>query len=466
MKIPFIYIAIASMLVISCTKNVQIYDETTPDVRYSNAQKSELISSYAQMLAASLENTELRSTIKAEAQLKFDGDYDILTSKLGAITLKKPCVDVNGLMANSCVVTRATDGGFTGDLEDLLAEIQATFPNLQVSVPVHCEEWDTKNHIPLVAYLPYDFDDQVETEIEAFDVHGKSYMLSLDEEPDQPVVVVSVSERVMEDGSMKDDYIACNSCETVETKSVPYAPTDLSLIHGGPGQLELSWPEVNEAAKYYVYRKKEGESSYANLTQNGITNNFYLDNSVSAGQKYSYRVRSKNDDGMSGYSTAITTFASPRKDGAPLTIKRMYFTKSALKAVEKWASGAPEIRLRVVYGASNPAASVTTGRLEPPKRGDINETWWNKTVSISDWATSAMGTVLTFDWREEDWDDNAEFTITASVEKKTGNWEIATGGSIKISGDDGGDVIGSTLVYYWDAKDKIYDVSGFKWQFE
>lgn len=139
---------------------------------------------------------------------------------------------------------------------------------------------------------------------------------------------------------------------------------------------------------------------------------------------------------------------------------------SATKAVEKWASGAPEIRLRVVYGDSDSATTVfTSGILEPAKRGDINGSWWNKSVDITNWRTNAIGTVLTFDWREEDWDDDVTFTIPASFEVKIREWKINAGGSVQFSGDEGGDIIGNKLVYHWDEANKTYDISGFKWEF-
>lgn len=462
-----IVFAIMTIIVISCTKtneDIDIID--TPVKEYSVQEKTELISSYAQMLAASLHNPELRSTIKKEAQLKFDGDYDVLTSKLNNIRLSDNNMTIKHMLSNTCIMTRSNESGFKGNLEELVAEIQTTFPNLQVAVPVHCDEWDTRNYTPLVAFLPYDYDDQTATEIEAFDINGNSFMLSLEEEPEQPVIVVSISERVDRNGKLKNSYVDFEQYNSIETKAAPVTPTGLNLFHSGAGKLELEWLEVSGAKEYFVYRKMETETSYTKIGAVDDTTNYYIDSNLTPGEKYSYRVRSKNSDGSSALSTAISTFASFRNDGELLRIKRMSFTEDALKSVEKWGSGAPEIRLRVVYGADDPARAITTGRLEPAQRNDIKDCWWENPVSIGTWATSVMGTVLTFDWREEDWDDDVTFTITASVESKIAPWSVAAGGSLTISGDDGGDVIGSTLVYFWDKKDMEYDVSGFKWEFE
>lgn len=462
--------AISIVLLASCTKDDVESHSIQSINEYSVEQKTNLISSYAQMLAASMGNPEIRNVIKSEAQLKFDGDYDILVNTLHSVELKEHNVTIKKMLANSCVETRANEGGFSGDLDTLIEEIQSQFPNLQVSVPVHCDEWDTENYIPLVAFLPYDYDDQVATEIEAFDTNGNSYMLSLDEDPEQPVIVVSISERVDRDGSFKGgnaSYINFEDVDVVTTRTAPTTPSDINLFHAGAETLELEWTDTSNETGYVVYRKPEGESTYSVIANLPANQNYYIDTNVVAGVKYSYKVRAINSDGESGYSTAITSFASDRNDGESLKIKRMYFTKNALKTVEKWASGAPEIRLRVVYGDNDSATTVfTSGILEPAKRGDINGSWWNKTVDITNWYTNLIGTVLTFDWREEDWDDDVKFSIQASFEKKKPSWSIQTGASVDFSGDEGGDIIGNTLVYYWDEANKTYDISGFKWEFE
>lgn len=462
--------AVSIVLLASCTNDDLDVTPIQNAEKYSVEQKTELISSYAQMLAAAIGDPEVRKIIKSEAQLKFDGDYDILTETLHNIELKENQSTVQKLLASSCVMTRAGEGGFTGDLDALIKEIQTQFPNLQVSVPVHCDEWDTENYIPLVAFLPYDYDDQVATEIEAFDTNGNSYILSLEEDPEQPVIVVSISERVDRNGNFKGgdaSYVNFEDVEVFTTRSAPSTPSDINLFHAGAETLELGWADSSNETGYIVYRKSESGTTYSVIANLPANQNYYIDSNVVAGVKYSYKVRAINNDGESGYSTTISTFASARNDGESLKIKRMYFTKSALKAVEKWASGAPEIRLRVVYGDKDSATTVfTSGILEPKKRGDINGSWWNKSVDITNWCTNVIGTVLTFDWREEDWDDDVTFTIQASYEQKGENWSIQAGGSVQFSGDDGGDIIGNTLVHYWDEANKTYDISGFKWEFE
>ena len=466
----FLLTSISLMMLVSCLNNEK--EETTfTEVCYTDDQKTELICSYAQILAASMENPEVRDVIKKGTQLKFDGDYDILTKTLHEIELRESKSTVKKALMSNNVVTRASERGLPESIETLVEKIQTQFPNLQVSVPILCDEWDTDNYVPLVAFLPYDYDEHTASEIEAFDTQGNSYMLSLDIEPEQPVVVVSISERVDRDGTLKNKdsiYADLGEVNVPDTKATLLPPSDIYLFHSGAETLELEWSaDLSDKTGYTVYRKSENENDYSCIANLPANHNYYIDSDVNAGVKYNYKVRTVNNEGESAYSTTISTFASARNDGESLKIKRMYFTKEALKAVEKWASGAPEIRLRVVYGDKESATTVfTSGILEPKKRNDINGTWWNKSVDITNWCTNVIGTVLTFDWREEDWDDNVSFSIQASYEQKKNTWAIQAGGSVNFKGDEGGDVIGNRLVYYWEEPNKIYDISGFKWEFE
>lgn len=56
----------------------------------------------------------------------------------------------------------------------------------------------------------------------------------------------------------------------------------------------------------------------------------------------------------------------------------MKFTTAALRAVEDWISGAPELRLRVVKGSETGATFVfTSGQISPSNRDQIRDKWWH-----------------------------------------------------------------------------------------
>lgn len=469
MKKYFIMLITMCFLFVSCSKeriNHQVHEsDGITTVNFSelvpDEYKAELIANYAQLLASSISNSDLKELIKNKAQERFDGDYDILVSTLhGPET--RATLNVTSLFAASNVQTRSG----VLNVEDLVEEVQTRFPNLQVAVPVHCEEWDTEKYTPLVAFLPYDYDEDTYTEIEAYDTNGNIHMLSLEEEPNVPVIVVSISERVDDEGNLMDAANEVYESHCVATRATPPVPDDFKIVTSKEGKIQIQWKDVETETAYEVYRESSDSDGYVLIATLPENENCYIDKGLQAGQLYSYRVRAINADGRSAYTPMVATSASNRSFNQPLTLTGMRFTKAALKAVEKWASGAPEIRLRVVGAIPSNAVSVyTSGVMEPKTRDDIKDTWWAVSEEICKWNPSEHGTVFTFDWREEDWDDNVEFTIQPSIEVTIAEvWKVGLSPfSLKFSGNDGGYVIGSALVHWWDDMSTTFEVTGFSW---
>jgi hypothetical protein len=148
-------------------------------------------------LAVMLADHEVRELIRAKALEQFDGDYDVLyqdikTTRLsGGETFEERLTSL--LSASpSC--------------REKFPNILVNIPKLQLSVPLHCEEWQTETHIPLVAVHPYFNSDQRDERISAYDQRGWHTFLSTTEDPKEAVVVLGVSERTDEQGSLLEDY--------------------------------------------------------------------------------------------------------------------------------------------------------------------------------------------------------------------------------------------------------------------
>lgn len=455
----------------------QLDEEKSSSHQYSVKEKNAMLEDYAKILASSMHNQPLRNLIKVEAQLMFDGDYDILANKLENILLPEINIHVKELLTtsyfqNSLKDTHLKSSSISG--EEFLEKIKNAFPNLQVAVPIHCDEWDTESYIPLVAFIPFDYDEETATEVTAYDYTGKMHKLSLETEPEEPVIVVGRSERIDEQGNRVGELegqafiVSTDSTESdYSLKNAPYGPANLSVKHGAARQILLEWTDVSNENSYEVWRMQQGEAQFSKIATTVQNNNNYISNGNPEGVKVWYKVRAINNDGFSSWSPNMATTVSGRNDNDMLKIKRMKFSKSALKAVEKWISGAPEIRLRIVKGSVDGEANTVfvSGILEPKKRGDIQDAWWNKEVSLFPWVTDVHGTVLTFDWRESDWEDNRTFKISGSYEDKSDNGTIKFGGEAEFKNTKDGHHIGTTSVFWWQPKTQIYNLSGFEWQF-
>ena len=324
------------------------------------------------------------------------------------------------------------------------------------------QNWDTEKYTPMVAFIPVDYDEKTFTEVTAYDMNGVKHQLNTKVEPDFPVIVVGISERVDSNGNLRSELPTITT-STPRFKVAPSTPSTLSLSHGQARSLILQWSDVDDSG-YEVWRMSG--TDFILIATTSTNNNNYVDANLTANTKYWYKVRAINSDGPSAWSPIMATTVSDRNDGELLKVRRMKFTNAALLAVEDWVSGEPEFRLRVVKGAENGATTVfTSGSLEPATRNAIKDTWWNYAFNIFQWDTNVYGTVLTFDWREEDWYDSVTITLSGSYEDKLAGGTIKAGGSITIPNDSGADVIGSTSVLWWQNKSTIYDLTGFSWDF-
>ncbi|HET9571351.1 MAG TPA: hypothetical protein VFP20_08105 [Bacteroidales bacterium] len=450
------------LLLVACSKDesieLQAITQSEPVADPGVEYKNKMLNEYAKVLAKAVEHKEFRTLIRNRAVQKFDGDFDVLVGSLEPEMLKASDCSVKQLMRKV-----ASDDFYLQNPTDLTTVI----PNVQVSVPVHCEDWDPSTFVPMVAVLPYDYKEKPGNMITAYDSKGNVHQLSADEEPDFPVLVVGRSERVNEHGELDTAGNLLEAPIKPSFSSISFAsiyPEKLILTHGFAKSLLLEWTDVENETGYEVWRMSG--TTFQKVMQTSVNDNNYVDANLIANQKYWYKIRATTVDGFSSWSPVMATTASNRSDNEWLKIKRMKFSSSALKAVEGWISGAPEIRLRVVQGSVGGATNVyTSGILEPNNRGDINDVWWNREVSIFAWSTSIYGTVLTFDWREEDWLERVDFPLTGSYEDKESGGAVKVGGSIMIKNDPGGDVIGNTSVMWWQDKSQIYDLSGFQWQF-
>lgn len=429
------------------------------------------IQKMASALAKSLKNKELRKIIKEEAMLKVTGDYDIIWKKFKYRTIQ---TDNGERELAEFLIDNVDQINLENKVRQNLLNFGDANKALQIAVPIHCEEWDIDNYIPLVTYLPFSYDEHIVKEVTAYDSEGNIHLLGVDNEPANPVIVISRSERLNANGDLKKsspELITINPIENNQPsgtlKSAPAGPTSLTLSHGGANSVILQWSDVADETSYEIWRMHQPPETqfwqFATTTQN---DNNFTNFPIQTGAKVWYKVRAVNSDGYSSWSPIAATTVSARNDNEWLKIKRMKFSNAALDAVEKWLSGAPEIRLRVVKGSETGATTAyTSGVLEPNKRSDIDGVWWNMEVPIFQWNTNTYGTVFTFDWREEDWEDDISFTISSSYEDKLDGGSIKYGGSVTFQNTKGDGLIGNTSVMWWHDKNQIYNLSGFEWQF-
>jgi len=159
-----------------------------------NNQERELLSI---VIAKSMQNPEFRMFIKEEALKQFDGDYDVLFQNVKDKNIAK------GKTIEDFLFDFYLNEKGINTSKSEFKKIIESIPDFQISVPVNCENWDAETEIPLVTYIPVDFDEQTTKYVNAYDYNGNLYTLSTQDEPDVAVVVLGSCERM--------DYVPTNS---------------------------------------------------------------------------------------------------------------------------------------------------------------------------------------------------------------------------------------------------------------
>lgn len=275
----------------------------------------------------------MREFVHSESLLRFDGDYDFLLSR----AMDKP-------VADSGSKTRSGSGAVTfGEMlegylpetrsgEDFLASIQELYPDLQVAIPVHAEEWDPATYTPAVVFLPEDYKEFVTQVVPGYDAEGDYIEVDAIHAPDVPVIVISHNERMER---MPNDVDGLSGSPVSPPPPSLSAPTNLTASTTNNG-IVLSWQFSGGGRGFKVWRKGAGETSYTTIaTLPGLTNLGYQDTSVQSGYTYQYYVTSYYESYNSSPSNIVTAVA-PVQVSALTSFKVL---PSGLNLNCEWAHG-------------------------------------------------------------------------------------------------------------------------------
>ncbi len=283
-KILFIFTFIAS---VSCAINnpLDTYPEISDEMQGNyDRQMMQLAKA---VNAAVRENSSYRILIKQEVSKQFDGDYDYLFSTAMSQTLtpsielmtRSGCdedITVRELLSYYFEPSVIDTKSSLECLDDILAE----YPELQVSVPVHAEEWDPENYTPIVAFIPEDCEYPKTKTLPGIDSQGEMVEVDAINEPDEPVIVVGLSERLNVDPSINIIQPVLN---------IPKI-TLSGRYEDGAVRLEYSKVNIVKVNALTVYRTNANSNTYNDIASYSglyipIT---YNDWNVEEGKEYTY----------------------------------------------------------------------------------------------------------------------------------------------------------------------------------
>jgi hypothetical protein len=209
-----IWLFLIAIIFNSCEKDeLKHLSDTKNSIANSQLENNNISSkldSAAKQLALCMGNQQIRQLIKSEAAKKFDGDFEVLWSNF------RKTIDRNMSENKNLPVMQAAEINCLQNIANMAAEI----PQLQIAVPVQCEEWNVDSHIPLVAFDPLTGDENEVKMIKAYDAEGNAHYIDAWRLPDVPIVVVGINERTDENGKLIyfENATGFKNDETLNTK--------------------------------------------------------------------------------------------------------------------------------------------------------------------------------------------------------------------------------------------------------
>ena len=427
---------------------------TVQKVLQKDEERDALYTSVARNLAAGLEDQSVRSFIQERVNDQFDGDYNFLveTSKDEELSVSSNGRSIPSTFGNILFDGESSPSERTTD--DFLRSIGELYPLMQVALPQleigSAESWDVAHDVPLVAFIPSDYDESNENAtITAYDFEGNQYELSAEKEPDRLVIVISDNERLI-------------ALEKPESTPSGRFGSDYPMYKGCP--IELPAYHENERYNYYfrddVYQTlTECKGGAVIPTNSGTGNGGSGSGSTGSGSGST----GSGSSGSGSSSSSTPQCDRDVKDKTEQLYKAKFRDMGVIRDVESWASGKPEViyyTTRVAYAASGSHYTFTSGPRTAGKEGwykkkflKTSVTWKVLHHNLFKWLSAQNGDEMVYTWIEEDTSPfggrtpvNVTFTGV-----RVANASFTGTATISIGAQD--DYIGNNWVQYCDNTD-------------
>ncbi|MBC6408852.1 MAG: hypothetical protein GDA42_00055 [Ekhidna sp.] len=355
---------------------------TVQKVLQKDEERNALYASAARNLASGLEDLNVRSFVRERVNEQFDGDYDFLveTSKYEQLPASPGSRTESLTFGDVLFQSEPSASGRTAG--DLLSMIGKLHPLMQVALPQleagDAESWNIANEVPLVAFLPSDYDESNENAtITAYDFEGNQYELSGREEPDRLVIVISDNERLI-------------ALKKPESDPNGRSESSYSRYRGCP--IELPAYHENEEYRYYF---REDIYEHCDTSPSSPTN-----------------VPSSPSSRSGSRPSSTPACDRERKNNKKDFINKAHFKDySTLREFEHWTAGKPEVRLFVSYAINSANSGYTfseisygMGEKDWYKRKWFKEYHLTKNFDyeIIRWDPKVHGNKMYYTWIEED----------------------------------------------------------------
>lgn len=203
-------LSIALVFVVAACDQPAAIEQTPDEPEISENAKAinESLTYVAKTLSAALVDKDVRHQVKAETGKMFDGDHNVLFKTIAEQPVRGK-MSFGSVLAEKRAGMEKAAGATAKSVQDELRAIAEEMPKVNIGVPVHHKDWNAENYVPLVAVHPEGIDDMDVNELTAYDAEGNVHVLSANEAPERPVVVISLNERVNAEGKLRQPAQIC-----------------------------------------------------------------------------------------------------------------------------------------------------------------------------------------------------------------------------------------------------------------
>ena len=346
-------------------------------------------------LSSMVTSENFRKALKSRIMERFDGDNNTLLAMLMERTGDHPSL--------------ASYFNEDSDYPDINRILQ-TEPQLQIALPdlsgIRASDWDVGHHIPMVVYRSPDMDLSSQSTVTAYR-KGVPLTLSLTDEPDELILVISHNERtiVVPKGKSPDGFLRASGLAPSCTQTSP----------------------VYQSEEYSYYLKSSFESCYYTTTSNGLT----------------------------GQGDCDREFRNLKDH----VIGARFTTMNYMREAEHFLDGNPEVYFIVTLASKNPSGFTSLRKSYPSSdRSEWKDCgvfkcipeWHDHAQPVFNWDSETFGDLVRYDWFEEDFSSGkVEITLglTSKFEK------LAVSGNVKITINKKDYFLDQDFVYYCDPAD-------------
>ncbi len=301
----FLLVLLSTLLFFNCRKNDDTKIDEVSNLSFTKKDKD--YQDLAKVISVAInKNDDFRKLVKKEALKKFDGDYDILiknfkNQKVASNSKSSTKISIGSLLSNYAKDLDIIKEN-KSSAQDYIDQLSQIYPNLQISVPVHADEW-RDDYTPKVTFIPEMLNERQSINIPAYQNQQLTSVNSTIE-PDEPVIVIGDNERIHPNNFNPNSDPIIISNWNLQGQTIPTG-------------IQLSWTYsyngTSPIIKYNIYRKGMYDNRFSRIgTSFGINNMTYNDNTTDSNAAYSYYVTASGIFEESNASNIIQIVAPDR----------------------------------------------------------------------------------------------------------------------------------------------------------